>query len=90
MRKTCRTCGADWVYCRIGFSGEGRSCWIPPETPLLEDELAETLASILKILKQNWFIIGMLPGSLREQWGAAAELVGQGHTALARHQKEMG
>ena len=82
MPKTCRNCGADWVYCAIGFSGEGRSCWIPSETPSLVDELA----TVGELLLEKMDNIG--DGMLRHlDILDARELL---RKALACHKKEVG
>ena len=47
MAKTCRTCGADWVYCKVPArdlatvrrSGKGCEFWFQRETPLAVNEM---------------------------------------------------
>ena len=76
---TCRTCGADWVYCEVPArdlatvrrSGKGCGFWFRRETPLLVDTLMGALTRVLQqFSEEGWptISVAVLPGT--EEHGA--------------------
>ena len=95
MSKTCRTCGADWVYCEVPTrdlstvrrSGKGCGFWFRHEEPLLVDTLAKALHMVWGRRYTDGDESDITPDYTIRLTDAECEAV---KTALARYKEEVG